>query len=73
MLQGTLLLGVGTKWDEQALTSTLAAGSYIFVPKDMPHFALAKGQTILQAHGIGPFEIIYADPADDPRRQRPNP
>ena len=49
----------------------MTAGTYVFVPKEMPHFALAQGETILQAYGVGPFQIIYADPADDPRNQRP--
>ena len=71
VLQGTLLLGMGKKWDAEQLTTTMTAGTYIFVPKEMPHFALAKGETILQAHGIGPFQIIYANPADDPKNQRP--
>lgn len=71
VLQGTLLLGMGTKWDAEQLTTTMTAGTYVFVPKEMPHFALAKGQTILQAHGIGPFQIIYANPADDPKNQKP--
>lgn len=71
VLEGTLLLGMGKKWDAEQLTTTMTAGTYVFVPKEMPHFALAKGQTILQAHGIGPFQIIYANPADDPRNQRP--
>lgn len=71
VLQGTLLLGMGTKWDAAKLTTTMVAGSYVFVPKDMPHFAEAKGETILQAHGVGPFQIIYANPADDPKNQRP--
>ena len=69
VLQGTLLLGMGKKWDAAQLTTEMKAGTYIFVPKEMPHFALAKGETILQAHGIGPFKIIYANPADDPRKQ----
>ena len=71
VLQGTLLLGMGKKWDAEQLTTTMTAGTYVFVPKEMPHFALAKGETILQAHGIGPFQIIYANPADDPKNQRP--
>ena len=62
---------MGTQWDAAKLTTTMTAGTYGFVPKEMPHFALAKGETILQAHGIGPFQIIYANPADDPKNQRP--
>lgn len=71
VLQGTLLLGMGTKWDAAELTTEMKTGTYIFLPKEMPHFALAKGETILQAHGIGPFQIVYANPADDPKNQQP--
>ncbi len=71
VLQGTLLLGMGTNWDAAKLNTEMKQGTYIFLPKEMPHFALAKGETILQAHGIGPFKIIYANPADDPRNQKP--
>lgn len=71
VLQGTLLLGMGKKWDAAQLTTEMKAGTYIFVPKEMPHFALAKGETILQAHGVGPFKIVYANPADDPKNQQP--
>jgi hypothetical protein len=50
----------------------MTAGTYVFGPKEMPHFGVAKGEIILQAHGIGPFQIIYANPTDDPKNQRPN-
>lgn len=39
------------------------------MPKEMHHFAVTKGATILQVHGIGPFEINYVNPADDPRKK----
>jgi hypothetical protein len=32
----------------------------------MPHYAWADDDTIVQAHGIGPFVINYVNPADDP-------
>jgi hypothetical protein len=39
------------------------------MPKAMRHFAIAKGETIIQVHGIGPFAINYVNPADDPRKK----
>jgi hypothetical protein len=34
------------------------------------HFALAKGETtIIQLHGVGPWGLIYVNPADDPRNK----
>ena len=28
---------------------------------------MAKGETVIQLHGAGPWEIKYVNPADDPR------
>ncbi|MCI0351262.1 MAG: cupin domain-containing protein [Acidobacteriales bacterium] len=69
VLRGTLLLGMGEKWDSAELKTSMVAGSYVFLPREMRHFAQAKGETILQAHGTGPFVINYVNPADDPRNQ----
>ena len=68
VIQGTLLIGKGEKFSADA-TQALPAGSYMRMPKTMRHFAQAKGETILQVHGMGPFEITYVDPNDDPRKK----
>jgi len=68
VLQGTLLLGMGEKFDPKALRR-LAPGNYAFVPKQMRHFALQKGETIVQVHGTGPFKVNFVNPADDPANQ----
>lgn len=68
VLKGTLLVGKGAKFDRPAMEE-LPAGSFMRMPKAMRHFAMAKGETILQLHGVGPFEINYVDPADDPRKK----
>jgi hypothetical protein len=47
----------------------LPAGSFRRMPKNMRHFTIAKGETIIQLHGIGPFDIHYVNPADDPRKK----
>ena len=71
VLQGTLLVGEGEKLDP-AKAEELPAGSFVRMPKTMRHFAVAKGETVIQAHGVGPFEINYVNPADDPRRKADN-
>jgi hypothetical protein len=39
------------------------------MPRGVRHFAWMKGDSIIQVHGTGPFEIIYVNPADDPRHK----
>jgi quercetin dioxygenase-like cupin family protein len=73
VVKGTWLVGGGDRFDRGALRE-LAVGDYVFVPKKMSHFALSKGETVIQVHGIGPFKINFTDPwlrlsrpADAPR------
>jgi hypothetical protein len=68
VISGTFMLGFGKVLDTTA-TRVLAAGSYSLLPKGMPHFNVVKGETILQFHGIGPYDIRYVNPADDPTRK----
>jgi hypothetical protein len=68
VIQGTFNIGRGEKFDRSA-TQEMPVGSYMRMPKTMRHFAWAKGETILQLHGMGPFEIHYVNAADDPRKR----
>ena len=68
VIQGTINLGTGDKFDESA-AKALPAGSFAMMPKAMHHFAWATGETIIQIHGTGPFAITYVNPADDPRNK----
>jgi len=68
VIQGTLMVGKGETFSADA-SKALPAGSFARMPRGMRHFAWAKGETIIQVHGIGPFEITYVNPADDPRKK----
>jgi anti-sigma factor ChrR (cupin superfamily) len=67
VIQGTFLAGMGEKYDAAALHE-FPTGSFILMPKQMRHFAAARGETIVQLHGNGPFVINYVNPADDPSK-----
>ena len=67
ILSGVLNFGMGEKFDRGA-TREMPAGSFGYWPVGMPHFAWAKGETVLQLHGRGPWTVTYVNPADDPRR-----
>jgi hypothetical protein len=69
VIQGTFNIGRGEKFD-RAATQEMPAGSYMRMPKTMQHFAWTKGETIVQVHGMGPFEINYVNAADDPRKSK---
>jgi len=68
VLQGMMALGFGERRDETRMRE-LPPGSYVRLPKGVPHFNRMRGETILQFHGIGPYDIDYVDPADDPSRR----
>jgi hypothetical protein len=41
---------------------------FITAPANMAHFASARGITEVQVHAIGPFQLTYVHPEDDPRK-----
>lgn len=70
VISGAFNIGMGEKFD-QAATREMPAGTFGFWPAEMRHFAWAKGDTVLQLHGVGPWTITYVNPADDPRKPKP--
>jgi quercetin dioxygenase-like cupin family protein len=50
-------------------THELAAGAYHFLPGRMHHAAEARGDTVVQVSAMGPFDMHYLNPADDPGNQ----
>jgi len=63
VLKGAFLVGMGEKFDESKL-QTMNTGNFLLMPKEMKHFAMAKGDLILQAHGIGPFKVNWVNPSE---------
>ena len=69
ILSGTLQMEMGKAFNPEALKD-LGAGSYALMPARQPHAARAKGETMIQVHGVGPFAITYVNPQDDPRNAK---
>lgn len=69
VISGTFNLGMGEQFDA-AKTRAMPTGTFGFWGPGMRHFAWAKGDTVLQLHGVGPWSITYVNPADDPRTKR---
>jgi quercetin dioxygenase-like cupin family protein len=69
VIAGTFRVGHGDVLD-RAATQALPAGAYFSFPPEMRHFAVAEGETVIQLTSVGPWQINYVDPADDPRGAR---
>ncbi len=72
VISGTLYLASGEALDRNS-AKRLPAGSFGFWPAGMKHTAWSEGETIIQLHGIGPWQINYVNPADDPRNTKKSP
>lgn len=56
VLSGTLLVGLGDTIDRAHMLA-LPAGSIVSIPAGVHHYAIARGTTILQLDGVGPFAM----------------
>ncbi len=67
LIEGTLHLGHGAKWDEKAFKA-MAADQPVTLGAKEPHFLHAASRVVMEVQGTGPFAVTYVDPKDDPRR-----
>jgi quercetin dioxygenase-like cupin family protein len=72
VISGTLLLAIGEALDRSS-AKKLPAGSFGYWPAGMKHTAWSEGETVIQLHGTGPWQINYVNPADDPRNAKKSP
>jgi hypothetical protein len=69
-LSGAFHMGMGEKFDAAKATMTLGPGDVMIMEPNTPHFGMTKEETIVQIHSTGPWQIIYVNPADDPRKKQ---
>src|SRR5918996_37515 len=69
VVSGNLYLATGETLDRNS-AKKLPAGSFGYWPAGMKHAGWAEGETVIQLHGIGPWQINYVNPADDPRKAK---
>jgi quercetin dioxygenase-like cupin family protein len=63
VLRGVFLVGMGDAFDETKL-QTMNVGNFVAMPKEVRHYAMSKGDTIVQVHGVGPFKVNWVNPAE---------
>lgn len=70
VISGEFLVGMGDKFDESKMKS-FSPGAFAYLDPAVHHYAMAKGETVIQLHGQGPWQIIYVNPADNPQKAAP--
>jgi quercetin dioxygenase-like cupin family protein len=68
VISGQFSVTAGEKLD-RAAAQMLPAGSFFHLPAGMVHYAIAATEAVVQINGVGPFDVNYVDPKDDPRNK----
>lgn len=68
IVSGAARLGMGEAADEKK-TESVTAGGFIAMPPGMAHFVYIDEPTVVQLNSVGPWELDYVKPADDPRKK----
>ena len=63
VLKGIFLVGIRETFDETKL-QPMNVGNFVSMPKEVRHFAMSKGESIVQVHGMGPFKVNWVNPSD---------
>ena len=69
VISGSFKVGMGDHFDESSMMS-FPAGSFAYLDPDMHHYAMAKGEVVVQIHGMSPVQFNYINPEDDPSKKR---
>jgi quercetin dioxygenase-like cupin family protein len=68
ILSGTLMLGMGPEERAEGL-QPYSAGSFLVVPPKMAHYGVSTDEVILELSGPGPYEVVFVNGRDDPRKR----
>lgn len=67
VISGTFYLAEGDSPDTKH-AHAVKAGGFHHLPAKAHHSASSKGPVVVQINGMGPFDITYINPADDPSK-----
>lgn len=69
VMSGSMGSGMG-KTVDKTTGKILGAGGLLLLPADHPHYVwTGDEETIIQVAAVGPFDLIYVNPEDDPRNK----
>jgi len=69
VISGSFKVGMGDSFDASKMDA-FPAGSFAYMEPSMHHYGMAVGETVVQVHGVAPFQINYVNPGDDPSMKK---
>jgi len=66
VISGKFILGLGQAADHAGV-EILPAGSFSSMPKGVVHYVFVDEDSVIQINAVGPWDIDYVNPKDDPR------
>jgi anti-sigma factor ChrR (cupin superfamily) len=66
ILEGNFATAMGTQFDESKLEGH-GRDAFVSVPAEHAHYAMARGETVVQVHGLAPFVVNYVNQANTTR------
>jgi quercetin dioxygenase-like cupin family protein len=66
VISGAFHMGMGETFDASK-GNRIPTGGFSWMAPGARHFAWVEEDTIVQVHGMGPWQLYYVNPADDPR------
>lgn len=69
VISGTYLVGMGSALDSTT-AQVIPAGGEIMMEAGMLHFDGARGETVIEVSGTGPWGVTFLDPSKDPAGAR---
>jgi quercetin dioxygenase-like cupin family protein len=68
VISGHVWRGMGDSFDTKKMVH-MFPGAYAVMPKGMNHYVSTRTGAIVQVTAHGPFEVVYVNPKDDPRKK----
>lgn len=67
VISGEAHIGMGSAFDKTKGVK-IPAGGFGYLAPQMHHFFWVDVETVIQLHGMGPWQLYYLNPDDDPRK-----
>jgi hypothetical protein len=67
VISGSFFFAEGDKMEMKG-AHEMKAGGFHHLPGKTHHYAYSKGPAVVQINAMGPFDIVYVDPKDDPSK-----